>query len=517
MPRKPKAKDGLTAGERVALYEAEKAQKRAQRVNDGDEAANNAEKAVNVEDATTLAVVPPKKEPKILPKPQHATVKVDFSFVDGKIKPMHAMCNGPKSYGADISGLFREIGVPGVRFAGTDTAMSAYAVDISRIFKNPDADPQDARNYDFALSDRYVRAAHDCGAKVIFRLGESYDRYGAKTVTLPVDADRFSEVCVNVIRHYNDYWAGGFAYGIERFEILECPEGIGEDERARLFELYRKVSTVVKMYDGSLRVGGMCFNDEGAAREFIKFCRRKHAPLDFLTVSCFDSDPAEASDRVKRLVPALKNLGYGETEIIIGSWAYIAKDVDTSTNIAKAIMFGLGGSNEKRAKLFLAQSGIKGAAYALSFMLEMGAMEDVTAAHLFDAQPSVSPWCPIADRFGAPQKAFYAFKMFGELYRAGRAVYCQSEQTEGYAHTGIYAGAALAENGAAYVLISSFEGCGVVDLRLDSIPSELYTSEIFILDGVKNFEAGDSVQLTGSKKRLLLNLSEYGAVLVKIY
>lgn len=510
MPRKPKAKDGLTAGERVARYEAERAQKQA-KISREDVALEKAE--------TTRDVTPSmdKKVPRILLKPQHATVRVDFSLDVGRIKPMHGMCNGPVSYGADISELFREIGVPSVRFAGTDTAISAFAVDISRIFKNSDADPQNADNYDFSTTDDYVRAAYDCGASVIFRLGESLDALKCGKSVLPTDSDRWCEVAVNVIKHYNDYWANGFAYGIERFEMLECPSGVSMSERNAIFDLYRKISSVVKLYNDDLKVGGMCFDDEAVARDFIKFCRKNHCPLDFLTVSSFDSIPTETSERIKKLIPTLKNLGFGETEIIIGSWAYIAKDVDISTNIAKTVMNDPKSSVEKRSKLFSEQSSIKGAAYALSLMLDLGTVDEVAAAHLYDAQPALSPWCPICDRFGAPQKTFYAFKMFGQLYGAGNGVYCESEQTEGYAHSGIYAAAARAADGSACVLISSFEGCGVVDLRLDSIPSDIYTADVFILDGVKNFVLGDSVQLMGTKKRLLLNISEYGAALVKLY
>ena len=515
MPRKPKAKDGLTARERVAIYEAEQAQKQARM---GAER----ESLESVPDALSLKAepIPPKsakKVERILPKTQHATVRVDFSLPLDRVKPMHGMCNGPVSYGADISALYRDIGVPSVRFAGTDTAISAFAVDISRIFKNWSADPHDASNYDFVATDEYVRAAHDCGAKVIFRLGESLDRSGSKTCELPIDADVWCEVATNVIKHYNDYFAGGYAYGIERFEVLEYHKGANKGDRDRLFALYRRLAGVIKLYDGDLKVGGMCFDDEADARDFIKFCRKNHAPLDFLSLSCFDSSPLDVSEKVRNIVPTLKNLGYSDCEIIIGEWSYIAKNVDASTNIAKNIMFGRNGDSSVRAKLFSEQSSIKGAAYALSSMLELGAIGEVASAHMYDGQPALSPWCAICDRFGEPLKTYYAFKMFGELYRAGASVYCESEQSEGYAHSGIYAAAATSADGSACVLVSSFEGCGVVDLRLEGIPSDLYTAEVFILDGVKNFERGDSVQLNGQKKRLLLNLSEYGAVLVKLY
>ena len=522
MPRKPKAKDGLTARERVALYEAEQAQKQA-RLSDKSDIAMNDTLSESSGDPLTRSsqgaeAKAEKRVEKILPKPQHATVRVDLSLELDEIKPMHGMCNGPVSYGADLSELYREIGVPSVRFASTDTAISAYAVDISRIFKNFDADPHDAANYDFAATDVYVRAAHDCGARVIFRLGESIDRISDKPVRTVRDADVWCEVCVNVIKHYNDYWASGYAYGIERFEILECFGDVGEREREQGFELYRKLSGMIKLYDRSIKVGGMCFDDESTVREFIKYCRKNHAPLDFLTLSCFESSPLAVAQGVKRIVPTLKNLGFSDTEIIIGEWAYIAKDVDASTNIAKQMMFGKKKAPaNKISGLFAEQSGIKGAAYALSLMLELGGIEEVAAAHLYDGQPALSPWCAICNRFGEVQKTFYAYKMFGELYRARRSVFCVSEQTEGYAHSGIYAAAARSSGGAAWVLISSFEGCGVVDLRLEGIPSDIYTAEVFILDGVKNFESGDSVQLSGAKKRLLLNVSEFGAILVKLY
>ena len=68
MPRKPKPKNTLSAGERAALYEAEQAEKRAQRQSG---LASEADIGVNLQSVE-------KKEPekvKIeLPKPQYATV-----------------------------------------------------------------------------------------------------------------------------------------------------------------------------------------------------------------------------------------------------------------------------------------------------------------------------------------------------------------------------------------------------------------------------------------------------------
>lgn len=511
MPRKPKAKNALSAGERVALYEAEKAEKRAQGGAIAPENTNDADKE--------KANVPtkPEKAKIILPKPQHATVKVDFSIPMGEIKPMHAMCNGPMSYGADISPLFKCIGVPYVRFDDTDTAISSYAIDISRIFKDKHADPQNEKSYDFSYTDKYVAAAYNAGARVIFRLGESIDRmYSGKKASIPEDIDLFIDVCANVVRHYNDYWANGYAYGIEYFEIWSMETSPHDSDMSKIFELYRRTATALKLIDNGIKVGGMCFAEDRSLREFIKYCRKSRAPLDFVTLSSFDSDPATLEGRIVDIVPVLHNLGFNETEIIVGAWNYIDEEAIGKMPLEKILSSTDQKFTEAKRKLFESQRSVKGAAYALSLMISLAKIREVKMACYYDAQPYLSAWCAISDRFGNPEKPFYAFKAYGDIYRAGRELWAVSEQSEGYAHSGIYAIGAEG-NGAYYTLISSFDGCGMVDLRLDSIPSNVYTAEIYMLDGVKNMTLADTIPISGSKKRMLLNISQYGAALVKLY
>ena len=66
-------------------------------------------------------------------------------------------------------------------------------------------------------------------------------------------------------------------------------------------------------------------------------------------------------------------------------------------------------------------------------------------------------------------------------------------------------------------MIASYGGCGTVDLRIDGISDDLYTADIYLLDGVKNLAPDSSTPLSGSKKRMILSLCEYGAVLIKLY
>ena len=435
MPRRPKAKDGLTAGQRVALYEAQLEEKRKNMLGENMSQENVATLGAAAEKAADAPVA--SNQQKKLQKPQHATVKVDLSLKTGEIKPLHGMCNGPVSYGADITPLFREIGVPYVRFDCTDTAISAYAVDVSRIFKNMDADPTDADSYDFECTDRYVRAVYLSGAKVIFRLGESVDMIGDKKKDLPENIEALARVCVNIIRHYNEGWANGYTFGIEYFELWNCSgeRDVGE------FELYRSLANSLKLYDEDLKLGGMSFSGfDGAVREFLRYCRKHRVPLDFVSIDCFGGDPESAGKDAEMLVMLMKNLGFDGVELVVGKWSYIDSDDVGNAPFEKAV-----GILERRRGLLEAQRDVRGAAYAAALLLRLMDVPDIKTACFFDAQPMISSFCAIADSFGEPMKPFYAFKAYGDLYRAKNAVFTESIQTEGMAHTGIYVGAAVSD------------------------------------------------------------------------
>ncbi len=514
MPRKPKAKNTLSAGERAALYEAEQAEKRA-KMSDESHASPTEEAKARQEKAEKPPKAAEKPKPE-LKKPQYATVRVDLSMPIGSVKPMHGMCNGPISYGSDISSLFSEIGVPLVRFDGTDTAISAYAVDISRIFKDMSRDPRDMASYDFSYTDKYVAAAYNVGAKVIFRLGESFDRmYSGKGASLPDDIDTFTEVCANVVRHYNDYFANGFAYGIEYFEVLGSISAYS-DGKERIFDFYRRVASALRLVDNSLKIGGLCFRETADIREFLRFCKKTRAPLDFITLSFFGSDPQAASKTARETAMLMHNLGFPELEIIVGSWSFVDSEALGALPYKRALTGTDAEASGVRRALFESMTSVKGAAYALAFMISLSSVREVRAACFYDAQPMLSAWCAICDRFGNPEKPFYSFKAYGELYRAGRELYSVSEEQIGFAHSGIYVTAAESED-AKYILLSSFDGCGTVDIRLEGIPHDVYTADIYMLDGVKNMSLADTAALSGDKKRLILNISRYGAAMVKIY
>ena len=96
---------------------------------------------------------------------------VDLGKSVGKIRPMHAVNNGPVyKFREDqrITNIdyFREAGIPYARNHDASFC-SAYGgehtVDVHAIFPNFDADPNDEKSYDFACTDEYLRVIDFAG------------------------------------------------------------------------------------------------------------------------------------------------------------------------------------------------------------------------------------------------------------------------------------------------------------------------------------------------------------------
>lgn len=506
MSRKPKPKNQLSAGQRAALYAEEQ---------------ENRRRAMTVEEPATAEVfvtaetqkVEKRSAPKkVLPKPQHAIINVDFSIPVGEIKSLSGMCNGPVSFDSDISPAFRDMHIPYVRYNNTDTAISRYAFDISRIFPDKNADENNPESYNFDVTDKYVMSAYNCGAKVIYRLGES-DGQPSWALENP---QKWVNVCLHIVKHYNDYWKNGFAYGISEFEI--APIGNFKDDKkdTAVFELYGNMANALKLFDENYKVGGMSFTSYSAsAREFVKFCAANKIPLDFISFTSFTDTPEKVFSDVEKYTELLYNLGFGGTKIMLSEWNYIKKISEFADS--SLYLENVGGIYARECREFFeAQKSIVGAAFCSSLLIGLNQYEAVEYATYYDAQPAVSKYCGICDRYGNVEKPFYAFKAYSDIVKFGRSVLCHVEENPDMQKSGVYAAASVSSEGG-MVMISSFDGTQMVDLRLDMIPDNVYNAEIYMSDGVKNLEFCDSIPLSGLKKRLLLSMSAYGFALIKIF
>ncbi len=508
MSRKPKPKNELSAGQRAALYAEEQARKLEARATAESDRVQ-AEKPQNTDTAELVREPKPKKA---LPKPQHAVINVDFSIPAREIRPLGGMCNGPVSLDADISSVFRNMHVPYVRYNNTDTAASRYAFDISRIFPDKNADENAPESYNFAVTDKYIMSAYNCGARVIYRLGES-DPAASWACEYP---EKWVSVCLHIAKHYNDYWGQGFAFGIKEFEIAPAGNFTGEKKDNALFEVYGKTALALKLFDEEYKVGGMSFSSYSpSAREFVKYCAANKLPLDFLSFTSLEASPDKTFATVEKYTELLLNLGFSRTRLMLSEWNYIKREnelVDPWIYIQNA-----GGAYSRECReIFEAQRSVTGAAFCSSLLLGLAEYELVDYAMYYDAQPSVSRFCAITDRYGNIEKPYYAFSAYSDLQRFGRGVMCHVEENEGMQRSGVYAAAAVSQSGG-MIMISSFDGTQMVDVRLDMIPDNVYTAEIYMSDGVKNLEFCDSIPITGIRKRLLLSMSAYGFAVIKIF
>lgn len=497
MPRKPKPKNQLSAGQRAALY-LEQQEEKLRAMNEGEDA--------EVEEAKPQRK---KKTPK--PKPECAIVRVDMATYMPRAQKLHGMCNGPVSYDSNISGLFAGMKTPYVRNSNSDTAISKYAFDISRIFPDRNADDSDPQSYNFSLTDKYMIGIYNSGAECIYRFGDS-DRDASWAFQ---DPEKWVRVCLRIIKHYNDYWANGFAYGIKVFEI--CPLGSFSslDPKADMFALYERVARSIKLIDSEYLVGGMSFDGYcDRAREFLRFCAQKSLPLDFISITELGDSVEDVCEDVEKLTSIIMNLGLTDTYVMISEWNYV-KTFEGKPSAQTVIKNESGEYSSECKALFDAQRSIEGAAFCSSLLVALSGMERVKYACYYDAQPAISKFCGIADRYGNPERPYYAFCAYSAIAKLERGVAAMSQQEPDMRHTGVWAMAGESD-GKYTVMLSCFDGCQQIDLRLENIPDDVYSAEIYMSDGVKNMELCDTVALAGVKKRLLLSVSKYGYIQIKI-
>ncbi len=420
---------------------------------------------------------------------------MDFASVTGRIKPLHGMCNGPLSPGTDLSDLFAKMGVPRVRFADAGGKQSGMFVNVSSIFPDASADEYDPSNYRFAPTDALIRAAVANGADVVYRLGESDSGFG---YTLPQNPEKWTRVCVNIIRHYNDAWADGTRLGLRYFEIWAKPDTMPDVTNATVFGFYEKVAHGIKSYDPDLQVGGMGFADYGVmAREFIKFCKKKQTPLDFVSICAYGETPDAALAGAGKLSAYLQKSDMGHLPVHICEWNCQAPD---GAVLPPA---------QKQARYEQVHS-LAGAAYCACVMLKMQRIQGVESATYYDAQPELSPLCGICDRFGNAAKPAHAFRAFDTLYRQGDEVFCdvQGSGAEAAASIGNRAGA---------VMVAVTDAPGLVDIRMNNLPEDVYSADVYIMDGVKDLALVQTLPLLGMSRQVCIATGKYSVILIKLY
>lgn len=358
-------------------------------------------------------------------------IKVDFNENMGKIKPMHAVNNGPVykfTIDQRITNIdaFREAQIP---YARTHDASISYGyggehvVDIHAIFTDFDKDPTDPDSYDFTLTDEYLKVMAYAGVKPFYRLGSKIEHWPKKYGTLPPkDFHKWAVICEHIIRHYTEGWADGFEYDIEYWEIWNEPEGAADDAdyvdkkcwggtKAQFFEFFDIAAKHLKKCFPDKKIGGpaVTWGISQWVEDFLKYCKENNTPLDFYSWHMYCANPCEILKMESDVRELLDSYGFEKTESILNEWNYVS-----------------GWTNDEWIYSLKTEKNLKGASFIASTVLA-SQYRPLDMLMYYDARPCGMNGMFSTDFVCDKLKGYYPFKMFNELAKLGMSVKAQSD------------------------------------------------------------------------------------------
>ena len=379
-----------------------------------------------------------------------ATVTVDPSVELGRIKPMHAVNNGPavkKPGGDQKKGNFetyRDARIPYARTHDSINCVSggAHTCDIDAVFPDFDADETDPRNYDFVFTDHYLDNIRRAGTEVFFRLGYTIE-HGPKKYGImpPRDFAKWARICEHVIRHYNEGWGWGVdtapttrnivwsnQFNIVYWEVGNEPDldysgdqwktnprmwGGSAEEFFRLFGIAVKH---LKARFPALKIGGpaVCY-DQKWTDMFLSYCQTNAVPLDFFSWHQYARTPESFRINVRVFRDLLDRHGFEKTESILNEWNYVkgwGDDFIYSLRVESGDL-NLKGAAFTASVMNVCQSG------PLDMLMYYDARTSTAMNGLFER---VTLW---------PMKGYYPFYAWSKLVDRGTQVACALEEGAG--------------------------------------------------------------------------------------
>jgi xylan 1,4-beta-xylosidase len=220
----------------------------------------------------------------------------------------------------------------GIRYIRTHDYQIAF--DYHIIFPDTSQSALDPTAYHFHTTDSCIAGILNAGGKVYYRFGESYSNLTQYAVP-PCNKQKFADVCLQIIKHYNAGWDNGFHYGLDYFEIWNEPDlqqfwrgNVGE-----YLQLYAATANKIKQYDASLHVGGPAMSniyDESFIKPFLDTVSSKHLPLDFFSYHLYYLlNPYYFKLTNEYARAKLHSYGLDSTELINSEWNSYLYSFDT--------------------------------------------------------------------------------------------------------------------------------------------------------------------------------------------
>ena len=277
-------------------------------------------------------------------------ITLDYSKVIGKIRPLNGGNLGPCIKPEDPVQRedFNKLEIPLTRLHDVPCTHSGMRlVDVHQIFGNWNADPEDPDNYYFAQTDEYIRRMVEDGTQIMYRLGTSIEHCEPHYYAFPPeDFEKWTQICLHIIRHYNEGWANGMHANIKYWEIWNEPDDsrcfapkpslMWNGTAEEFFELYRISATAIKAEFPELKIGGAAFwkinptfgaGDNQFIDKFLAGCREHNVPLDFFSWHSYGSknNPFGINEEPFTARKLLDSYGFTGTELHLNEWHYVEK------------------------------------------------------------------------------------------------------------------------------------------------------------------------------------------------
>ncbi|MBO4670503.1 MAG: hypothetical protein J5640_01480 [Bacteroidales bacterium] len=407
--------------------------------------------------------------------PVSVRVTIDTSAVEGPIKPMNAVNNGPLADSKQQKADFKILNIP---YSRTHDASEGYygqrVVDVSDIFPDFCKDPDKASSYDFRETDVYIKALVDAGSEPFYRLGQTIENQTAAKYNIypPKDYKKWAKICEHIIMHYNEGWADGFHYGIRYWEIwneadLDQSSGRWKTEPRtwggsieEFHKFYAVAAKHLKERFPGLKIGGPSYcRIQGTKTyfpQFFEYMRDNKVPIDFISWHKYGSEPSVYLLEASMIREWMREYGYSDAELILNEWNY------------RRFKGNAPGSPNEYYNEDVRYS-LKGAAFAAA---TMSAMQDAPVDMLmyYDYRP-LSGWCgfyryPTLERL----PTYYAFYAWSKL--SGSECSCKIEGGAG----DIYAVASV-KDGKTVLMLTRYDGdnnaCNLASVRVSLSGSPL--------------------------------------------
>lgn len=396
------------------------------------------------------------------------TFDVDFAEALGKIRPLHGTNFGPRYHSLDLTDRFRQAGFPSFRLHDCQY-VSWDSVDIHSLFPLFHLDENDPANWNFVPTDAYMSALAPLGGEVIYRLGPTIEHQKPKYyIDPPADFDKWARICCNVIRRYNEGWAGGFHHNVRCWEIWNepwhAPMWAGTPQQ--FHQLYEVASKTIKKQFPHLHVGGV-ENNGPFADECLDYFTKHDCPLDFLAINSYQRTPKGIIDSMMIANDKLKAHGFGSTDLRLTEWNWFP-ETDWEWHEKGEI---------DRTRIFHDRLG----------SAENAAFISVVLSYLQDTPVVMANWyAPFIGRWGMfdlhtkPLKPFFAMAAFNQLMATPQRLKADGGDLE----QGLSILAGQDGNGHANILLANFgevrtsQAC----LSLANLPAGAWQYEELVLD-----------------------------------